>query len=347
MALTVYTHQQSEQWDAVVRTFARHDVYHLSGYSKAFAIHGDGEPLLFYVEGTGIRGINVVMRRDVAQLPAFAGKLPAQQYYDFATPYGYGGWLLEGEGEFAPLFAAYETWCREHGIISEFVRYQPLLENHRGTEDAYQVIPLGQTIAMEMPDEETIWANITSKNRNVIRKAQKNGVTIHQGSSPELYETFREIYNATMDKDHASDYYYFAPEFYASIQQDLPDNACLFYAQTEDGVIIAASVMLWANGQMHYHLSGSRREYQHLAPTNLLLYEAARWGCAHGCKTLHLGGGVGSGEDSLFKFKKAFFRGEGHRFHIGKKIFDQARYDELVALRTDLPESGFFPRYRA
>lgn len=35
------------------------------------------------------------------------------------------------------------------------------------------------------------------------------------------------------------------------------------------------------------------------------------------------------------------------RFHIGKKIFDPERYDELVALREDLPEGGFFPRYRA
>lgn len=68
---------------------------------------------------------------------------------------------------------------------------------------------------------------------------------------------------------------------------------------------------------MNYHLSGSIWEYANLAPTNLLLYEAALWGCANGCKTLYLGGGVGSGEDSLFKFKKAFYRLE---VYIMKKI---------------------------
>ena len=106
--------------------------------------------------------------------------------------------------------------------------------------------------------------------------------------------------------------------------------------------------MLFANGKINYHLSGSVREYSSLAATNLLLYETALWGCDNGYKTLYLGGGVGSGEDSLFKFKKAFYRGEDlNRFYIGKCIFNKNKYDELVSMRTDLEDTGFFPKYRA
>ena len=94
--MTVYTIEQAEAWDALVRTFLNYDVYYLSGYVKAFQLHGDGEPLLFYGEADGVRGINVVMKRDIAADPHFAGSLPADTYFDFATPYGYGGWLLEG-----------------------------------------------------------------------------------------------------------------------------------------------------------------------------------------------------------------------------------------------------------
>ena len=345
--LSVYTVEKSENWDSVVRSFKKYDVYYLSGYVKAFQLHGDGEPLLFHYEGDGLRGINVVMKRDIAKAPRFAGKLPENTWFDFATPYGYGGWLLEGEGDPEPLFAAYEDWCWTHSVVSEFVRFHPVLENQKPLTGAYEVVPLGGTIAMDLSSPETIWANLTSKNRNVIRKARKNGVRVFSGRSPELYETFRTLYNATMDKDHAAEYYYFAPAFYESILNDLPQNAHVFYAQMEDGTIIAASIMLAANGRLNYHLSGSRRDFQHLAPTNLLLYAAALWGCANGCKTLHLGGGVGSGEDSLFQFKKAFYRGEPCRYHIGKKIFLPERYQELTDLRTDLPEGGFFPRYRA
>ena len=345
--LSVYTVNDHEKWDAVVRSFRDYDVYYLSGYVKAFQLHGDGEPLLFHFEGDSLRGINVVMKRDIARDPRFAGKLPEDTWFDLATPYGYGGWLLEGEGDPAPLFAAYEAWCQTHCVVSEFVRFHPVLENQKPLAEAYEVVPLGGTIAMDLASPETVWANLTSKNRNVIRKAQKNGVRIFSGRSPELYEAFRLLYNATMDKDHAAKYYYFAPAFYERILNDLPQNAQVFYAQMEDGTVIAASILLAANGRLNYHLSGSRRDFQHLAPTNLLLYEAALWGCANGCRTLHLGGGVGSGEDSLFQFKKAFYRGEPRRYHIGKKIFLPERYQALTALRADLPEGGFFPLYRA
>lgn len=345
--LIVYTIEQAEAWDTLVRTFSNYDVYYLSGYVKAFRLHGDGEPLLFYGEADGVRGINVVMKRDIAADPHFAERLPTDTYFDFATPYGYGGWLLEGESDPAPIFEAYREWCKEHGIVSEFVRYHPVLNNHTREMSFYDVTALGGTIAIDLSSPETIWANFTTQNRGKIRKARKNGIRIYSGRSLELFETFREIYNATMDKDHAADYYYFAPSFYESVCEDLPHNSQLFYAQLPDGTVIASSIMLWANGRMNYHLSGSRREYQSLAPTNLLLYEAALWGCEAGCKTLHLGGGVGSGEDSLFAFKKSFYRGEPCRYHIGRKIFDAEQYSALCAMRGDLPASGFFPRYRA
>lgn len=343
--LTVYTLDQSEQWDAIVRSFKEYDTYWLSGYVKAFQIHGDGEPLLVYYEDKKVRGINAVMKRDIAADERFTGKIPAGEYFDVATPYGYGGWIIEGE-ETKELFASYESWCRENNVISEFVRFHPMLKNHEACESFYEVIRLGEVVHMDLSSPTMIWDNIISKNRNMIRKAAKNDVRIYNGRFPEIYETFRSIYNGTMDKDHAEEYYYFGKEFYQSVLEDLPNNAQVFFAEKE-GKVIAASIILTANGRINYHLSGSLREFSCLAPTNLLLYKVALWGYENGFKTLYLGGGVGSGEDGLFKFKRAFYKGELNRFHIGKKIFDEEKYDELMALRDDIGVSGFFPRYRA
>lgn len=344
--LSVIGLEQSEQWDRIVRSFADYDVYWLSGYVKAFRLHGDGEPFLFFYEGNGVRGINVVMRRDIAQVGELADSIEPGTYFDFSSPYGYGGWIVEGE-ESACLFEEYERWCQEHNIVSEFVRFHPVLENHIYLTERYEVTGLGKTITMNLESPDTIWNNITSKNRNMIRKAQKNGIRVYQARNAEIYETFREIYDATMDKDNADKYYYFSEDFYKSVLENLPYNALVFYAEYEKQVI-AASIMLAVNGKMNYHLSGSVREFSNLAPTNLLLYEAAMWGCNNGYKTLYLGGGVGSGEDTLFKFKKSFYRREDlNRFYIGKKIFNQEKYDEFTALRHDLPENSYFPRYRA
>ena len=105
------------------------------------------------------------------------------------------------------------------------------------------------------------------------------------------------------------------------------------------------------NGRMHYHLSGSVMEFRNLNATNLILYEAAKYGAQHGYKLLHLGGGVGSGEDPLYKFKKAFNKNGDIGFSISKDCFDEDKYSYLIELRkkndpTFDSSTSFFPAYR-
>lgn len=341
---SVYTLDQAEEWDAVARSFKDYDVYWLSGYAKGFSLRGDATPLLlFYDDGT-TRGMNVVMKRDVAKDARFSGKIPEGRYFDYVTPYGYGGWLVEGN-DASKLFQTYETQSKKRGIVSEFARFHPVVQNADVCRAAYEVVPLGEVVCVDLTSPETIWSNLSSKNRNMVRKALKNDVRIYNGRFPEIFEKFRGIYNETMDRDDASDFYYFEPEFYKSILDDLPQNAQVFWAE-KDARVVAASIMLSTNGKMNYHLSGSLREYLALAPNNLLLYRAALWGCANGCKTLYLGGGVGSEQDNLFAFKRGFFKGDLRRFQIGKKIFNQDAYDELLNLRGDVETPRFFPAYR-
>lgn len=335
---------QAEQWDACVKSFAEWDIYYQSGYVKAFHIHGDGDPFLLYYEENGLRAIYVYMRRETA----------LHGVYDSVTPYGYGGVLFEGDTSMQNLLAfwkAYVEKMKEEGIVDNFVRYHPVLRNAEPMKALSNVIDLGKTIAFDLSSPEVIWENIISKNRNMIRKAEKNGIEIKHGKDLELFKDFRRIYNATMEKDNAEEYYYFEDAFYESIHNDLHDNYEMFYAVL-DGQIIAMSIMLFANKQMHYHLSGSMIEFRNLAPSNLLLYKAALWGFEQGYKTFHLGGGVGSGEDNLYKFKAAFNKMSDYQFSIGKQIFDQEKYDELVALRASQDpsfnkDSSYFPLYRA
>ena len=311
---------------------------------KAFQIHGDGEPQLFYYEQEELRAIYVYMKRDTA----------INGWFDSITPYGYGGVLFEGEiseGNLKAFWDAYVQKMKDENIVCNFVRYHPVLANAIPMKVVSDVIDLGKTVAFHLDSPEVIWQNIVPKNRNMIRKAEKNGVEIHHAADMALFKDFVQIYNATMDKDNAEEYYYFGEEFYKSIHEDLYGHYEMFYA-TYKGQIIAMSIMLFVNKQMHYHLSGSVFEYRNLAPSNLLLYKAALWGCEHGYKTFHLGGGVGSGEDNLYKFKAAFNRESDYRFSIAKMIFDQNKYDVLVEERArQYPEfnkeSKFFPLYRS
>ena len=341
--IKIYGLEQSQKWDEVVESFLNYDVYYLSGYVKAFKIHGDGIPELFYYESDGLRAIYVYMKRVIID-----------GVCDTVTPYGYGGVLFDGDTSTANMEAfwkSYQVYMKEIGSISNFVRYHPVLVNAIAMKRVSNVIDLGKTIAMDLSSPEIIWENIHSKNRNMIRKAEKNGIIIKHGKGMDLFDEFIQIYNATMEKDHAEKYYFFKLPFYESIHYDLFDNYELFYAEYE-GKIVAMSIMIFANGRLNYHLSGSDIEYRSLAPSNLLLYQAALWGCEQGMKTFHLGGGVGSGEDNLYKFKAAFNKNSNYQFSIGKEIFDQKMYNKLVELKhffvpSFTGESGFFPKYRS
>ena len=66
--LIVFSRNQKEQWDQIVKSFAHYDVYYLNGYAQPFFDHGDGEPLLLYYESDSIRGMNVVMKSRITAL---------------------------------------------------------------------------------------------------------------------------------------------------------------------------------------------------------------------------------------------------------------------------------------
>lgn len=342
--ICIYNIDKAKIWDGIVKSFLHFDVYYLSGYVKAFQIHGDGEPHLLYYESEGLKAIYVYMKRKTA----------IDGYFDSVSPYGYGGVLFEGNTSLDNLqifWNEYVEKMEEQGIVDNFVRYHPILGNAEIMKHIAKVTDLGKTVSFDLSSPDIIWNNISSKTRNMIRKAEKNQIEIHHGKDFSFFEAFQRIYNTTMLNDHADNYYFFDDDYYKSIYKNLYDHYEMFYAVLS-GEIIAASIILYANEQMHYHLSGSMIEYRNLAPNNLLLYRAALWGYEQGFKSFHMGGGIGSIEDNLYKFKAGFNRFSNCQFSIGKEIFDQDKYDELVRKRKTIDSnfdesSPFFPLYRA
>lgn len=342
-----YTNNMSE-WDDIVSSFKDRDIYWLNGYTKAFELHGDGTPILLYYEDPEVRGINVVMKRDIAKDKHFSGKIETGKYFDLSTAYGYGGWLFEGNtGSLQSFRRELKDWYSANNIVSEFYRFHPVVENAAALEDDMEIIQLGRTVAIELDDTQNIWDRYSSKNRGHIRKAEKEGVIVKQSDSSEAMEIFKAIYKTTMNHDEADDYYYFGDSFYESIQNELKGKYMIYIAYYEDRPI-AAAIMLFENRFINYHLSGQLIEYRKYAGTNMILHEAAKWGCENGYEWFHLGGGLGAQEGPLYDFKKSFYKkGEDKTFCIGKKIVDQELYDYLLKVRNKEKTGGFFPEYRA
>ena len=138
-----------ERWDNVVRSFKEFDVYYLNEYVRAFQIHGDGEPILIYLEDGTNRAMNVVMKRDISENENLRQILDKGEYFDFSTPYGYGGFLFEGS-DTEQLELEYYNYGIDNNIVSEFVRFHPILNNNGRLRNIYQVQKLGKTVAIEL-----------------------------------------------------------------------------------------------------------------------------------------------------------------------------------------------------
>ncbi|WKY44629.1 peptidoglycan bridge formation glycyltransferase FemA/FemB family protein [Eubacteriaceae bacterium ES2] len=326
---------QRERWDEIIASFDG-DVYYSWDYLAALCQHGDGEPLLFYMEQESCRICYVALKSDISGVQYFENKLEPNRFYDLITPYGYGGPIVEGNFEKCHqqcFFKSLYAYCQDNNIVCQYIRYHPLYDNHIYFDGISENRKVNETICMDTSSVAVIQKNLTSRNRNKLRKAQKNHITI-QMDQGEKFKSFEAIYNQTMDRKKADSYYYFDQSYYGIINHEMKENLLYFYACYQDQ-IIAAALFLHNDEFMHYHLSGTLDGYRNLGAMNLILYEAALWAQQQDIKKLHLGGGL-SMHDSLFEFKKQFNRCGSLDFYIGRNIFCKNIYDNLLKLRKKL-----------
>lgn len=346
--------KDKETWDKIVEDFTIKDVYFTYNYFVPFQKNGDGEPVLYYFECEYGKVAYAFMLRDIAMCENFKGKIEINKHFDISSVYGYGGPLYECYKDNDSIqnlkiafFKSFSKYCFSANIISQFDRFHPLINNHTFFNGYYEIVPIRKTVYMALCDKNKIWLNIESKCRNMIRKAEKNNVCIVLEDDIKTIEDFKKIYNSTMDRNKASEYYYFNDNFFPDIINYLGKNVFIANAYYEDKIIASSLIMRYGK-YLHYHFSGALKEYRQLQANNLLLYEVAKWGNENGYEIFHLGGGYESEKDSLYKFKKSFSKLEDNNFYIGKKIHNQVQCDVLrgILSENNSEESSFFPAYR-
>lgn len=251
--------------------------------------------------------------------------VPGAEYSDIQSAYGYGG-PVASTADPAFLDAAwraYGEWCRDNGILAEFVRFHPLLENWRY---------FGGTV---MDDRWTVWVDLTADDlatgyevrvRTAIRKARNGGVRVVWRRGAGDAAVFGELYRATMTRLDADEFYRFDDDYLASLMAWDRTHLGLCLAGDE---VVAAALFLEGNQMLEYHLSAATPEGKRLAATNLLLHEAALLGQRLGCRALHLGGGFDGREDNPLLFFKSGFSPLRGMFRIGRLIHQPEAYAAL------------------
>lgn len=279
-----------------------------------------------------------------------------ETYFDIATPYGYGGPLLHDVSDKERLIAAYmedfASYTGANGIVSEFVRFHPIVGNGVDFREAYHSCFDRKTVGTNLTYEDVIATEFSKHKRKDIRKLLKNpeiryAIDEHPGS----LDDFMEIYYSTMERDGADSYYFFDRSYFEKMRKAFPENLLTCKVFLADKCI-AMGVYFSYGRYLHAHLSGTLSEYMSYSPAYILKYALAVYGHEHGYEVIHYGGGSStSPENGLYKFKKEFGRTTDFDFYLAKKIWNEAIYRELCEAAgnpqgTVLSDDGFFPAYR-
>jgi serine/alanine adding enzyme len=341
--------EEREKWRARCRMFSDLDISYRPEYAYLFQLKGDGRACCFvYSESKEDLVIYPFLVRRINELPRFRD-LP-DRVIDITVPYGYGGYLRRNSRldmeRFCPVFQAY---CRENLVVSEFVRFHPLLANQEYCPRHVHLQKWNDTVVMDLSGTgDDLWRNLTPPCRNKVRKAQKSGLRVVLEEGCENLEVFHRLYTDTMTRLQATPYYFFSLAWFQKLVELFPKNAVLAHVY-QGGSIIATTLFLFSGRYMHYFLTGSDSAGRRFGANNLLLYEAALWGKSKGFQYLHLGGGQQS-DDNLFQFKASFSPLRAP-FYVGTVIHTKEFYRYLDAKKLDgdtknMSIDQYFPSYR-
>lgn len=246
---------------------------------------------------------------------------------------------------------AFVAGLREKRVVSCFLWLHPLwLPEEKSLRRAGHLTyhKLSVSIDLTLRSEE-LWKQIRGNHRRAIIRAWRVGQTARIDPRWERFGTFVEMYQETMRRVGAKDYWYLSPEYFEGLKDALSDRLHLCVVE-QKGELVCAGLFSEVSGVIQYIYGASSTHALRDSPAKTMIHFMTMWAKDRGNHTLHLGGGVSS-EDDLFHFKIGFSP-RIHPVASWRVVVDAPAYQRLTAAweaRTgataDGPD-GFFPVYR-
>jgi hypothetical protein len=328
---------QKEQWNTIVRSMIQHDFYDLAEYHQLE--HAGKSLLLCYFSKNSSIALPVVLR-----------PIEGTEYHDLTSVYGYVGPMSDRD---SPDEQAVKDFHNEllhffdsQQIVSVFTRLHPLYDNQELLLSGLgEVIDINQTVGINLglPTREQKRQYAHSV-KNQINRLRRKKVLVRKVDTKEAIDSFIQIYRENMIRVNASEKYFFSNDYFYRFMEELPSALFLAYYKEK---AISGSLITSCNGIVQPHLSATLNDYLHWSPLKLVWDRIRINAVERKEKWMHLGGGVGGKDDSLFLFK-AQFSGTRLLFKTWRYIHNEKEYQRLVSEKytNHIPDSSFFPLYR-
>jgi len=314
------------------------DIYYNDDYISLYLNDGDELFKFNYVEGRSVL-INKTIKRPILRI----GDIDVKDgFFDLESAYGYGGFYSNSEDKefLARAMDKYEKKCKDEKIIAEFTRFHPFNSFALKNQEFLDFNFYDRDVVVKDLSED-ILASYNAKVRNAVRRATEK-VVFRESVN---IDKFIELYNETMKKNEASDFYFFSKEYYKKLLQN---NKIKLYELVCESQVVAMGFFMFGDNIAHYHLSANTPLSYKINANYALLHYAFSIAKYMGLKYFLLGGGTTSKEDdSLLKFKKKFSK-ETKPFYISGKIYDKVIYEKYNNLWASQSKEDikYFLKYR-
>jgi hypothetical protein len=316
----------------------RKDIYYSNSYISLYLKENE-EIFEFIYEEDNDFFINKAIKRPILKI----GNLNVNgSFYDLETAYGYGGFYTNSDNMnfLKRAMEKYEKKCQQENIIAEFIRFHPFNNFPLKYPNLLDFNLYDRDIIIKVLDQD-ILKSYNSKVRNIIKRATEK-VDIKESDN---LDKFIEIYNQTMKKNNADDFYFFSRKYYEQLIQN--PNIKL-YEVLYKSKVIAMGFFMFGEFIAHYHLSANTFLSYKLNANYALLNYAFNEAKKRGISYFLLGGGTTTlKEDTLFKFKKKFSK-ELKPFYISGKVYNEKIYNEYIQLWQQQTKQNikYFLKYR-
>lgn len=338
------------QWLEALDAAAQHDFYHLPQYHRLAEERGEGNARLFVYRESGY----------VIALPLLLRAIDESDpdgWKDATSVYGYGGPVASHSGMPDGVVRNFQTTLHDafvkNRVVAAFSRLHPLIPQGELLKGLGERRAQGRTVSIDLtasPGDQVAQYRSTARGR--ISKLRRQGIVCVRDEHKKHLPEFVAIYHETMRRVNAHESYFFENDYFNRLADGLRSKLQLFRVLV-DGKLATAGLFTVCNRIVQYHLGGTRDEFLSLSATGLMFDVVRTWATESGARWLHLGGGLGSKEDSLFHFK-AGFSDQRHNFATWRWIVLPETYRELCDERARANERDglapasmeFFPAYR-
>jgi len=342
--------ETENDWNNILSTYNIYDVYFKYEYHLLWCKNED-KPFICITTNGNEFIVHPFIKRQIP-IETKVG----EKNYDLISPYGFSGLFISDSISSETIInhnKQLSEYCNEHSIVSEFVRFNPFHSHIGKLMEIYELIYIGDTIYVDLRKTmDEIFREYQHNNRKNIKKAEREGIeVVFEFKEIAKLKEYFELYNHTMERNDADEFYKFTYEFFERISKKMKNN--VFFAHAiKDGRIISTELVTYDKKIGYSFLGGTLEEFYPSRPNNLLKHKIVEKLKNMGVEYYYLGGGY-SKEDGIYNYKKSFAPNNTKEFYVGRKIYNQEKYDELVSNHfknissNEIINRNYFPLYRA